>query len=96
MMFAKALRPRVRSGEITASIRIWRNPRVRIGGRYRVLDGSIEITGLTEIDLADVTETMARETGFGSLAALMETARHGRGERVFRVEFEFEASGSGE
>jgi hypothetical protein len=87
MMFAKPLRERVRSGEITNSVRIWLRPRVRIGGRYPLLDGRIEVTGLQEIDLADVTDEMAREGGFSSLAALMETARHGRGERVFLVDF---------
>jgi hypothetical protein len=89
MMFAKPLRERVRSGEITTSVRIWQSPRVRVGGRYPLLDGHIEVTRLVEIDLADVTEAMAREGGFASLEALMETARHGRGERVFRVEFRF-------
>jgi hypothetical protein len=89
MMFAKALRERVRSGEITTSVRIWLTPRVRVGGRYRLLDGHIEVTRLQEIDLEDVTEDMAREGGFESLHALMDTARHGRGERVFLVEFVF-------
>lgn len=91
MMFARPLRARVRAGEITRSVRIWRTPRVRVGGRYPLLDGFIEVTRLQEIDLADVTEDLARETGFASLEALMETARHGRGERVFLVEFVFAA-----
>ena len=89
MMFAKPLRARVRSGEITTSVRIWLTPRVRVGGRYPLLDGHIEVTRLQEIDLEDVTEAMAREGGFPTLAALMETARHGRGERVFLVDFVF-------
>jgi hypothetical protein len=89
MTFAKALRERVRSGEITTSVRIWQTPRVRIGGRYPLLDGHIEVTGLTEIDLSDVDEAMARDGGFESLDALMQTARHGRGERVFLVRFAF-------
>lgn len=89
MMFAKPLRERVRSGEITTSVRIWLTPRVTPGGRYRLLDGHIEVTRLQEIDLGDVTEAMAREGGFASLTALMETARHGRGERVFLVDFVF-------
>jgi len=89
MMFAKPLRARVRAGEITRSVRIWQTPRVRIGGRYRVLDGELEVTRLQEVDLSDITEAMARETGFANLAALMETARHGRGERVFIVDFVF-------
>ena len=91
MMFAKPLRERIRAGEITTSVRIWLTPRVKIGGRYRLLDGHIEVRRLQEIDLGDVTEAMAREGGFESLEALMETARHGRGERVFLVNFVFVA-----
>lgn len=89
MMFAKALRSRVRSGEITTSVRVWMTPRVRIGGRYPLLDGHIEVTGITEVNLSDITEEMARSGGFGSLEDLMGTARHGRGERVFVVDFVF-------
>ena len=92
MMFAKPLRERVRSGEITTSVRIWLTPRVRVGGRYPLLDGHIEVTRLQEIDLDDVTDAVAREGGFESLEALMRTARHGRGERVFIVDFVFVAN----
>ena len=95
MMFAKPLRERVRSGEITTSVRIWQRPQVKVGGRYPHLDGHIEITRMQEVDLDDITEAMAREGGFESLEALMKTARHGRGERVFIVDFVFVASGSG-
>lgn len=94
MMFAKPLRERVRSGEITTSVRIWLTPRVKVGGRYPLLDGFIEVTRLQEVDLEDVTEAMALEGGFESLEALMKTARHGRGERVFIVDFVW-ISGSG-
>lgn len=87
MMFARQLRERVRSGEITSSVRIWLTPRVKVGGRYRLLEGFIEVTRLQEVDLDDVTEAIAKEGGFESLEALMKTARHGRGERVFIVDF---------
>jgi hypothetical protein len=94
MMFAKPLRERVRSGEITTSVRIWMTPRVAVGRRYPLLDGFIEVTRLQEVDLDDVTDAMAVEGGFENLEDLMKTARHGRGERVFIVEFVF-VSGSG-
>ncbi len=68
-------------------------PRVRIGGRYPLLDGCIEVTRLQEVDRDDVTEAMALEGGFESLDALMQTARHGRGERVFIVDFVFVGAG---
>jgi len=87
MMFAKSLRERVRSGEITTSVRIWQRPHVKVGGRHPLLDGFIEVTRLQEVDLEDVTEAMALDGGFESLEALMKTARHGRGERVFIVDF---------
>lgn len=95
MMFARPLRDRVRSGEITTSVRIWLTPRVKLGGRYPLLDGHIEVTRLREVDLDDVTDAMAREGGFESLEALMKTARHGRGERVFIVDFVFVTNDSG-
>jgi hypothetical protein len=95
MMFAKPLRPRVMSGEITCSVRVWQSPRVKVGGRYPLGPGFVEVTRLVEIDLADVDDTLARRSGFETLEALMAVARHGRGERVFLVEFEFRPSGNG-
>jgi hypothetical protein len=89
MTFAKRLRERVRAGEITCSIRLWRWPHVKIGGRYPLAPGAIEVTGLTEIDLSDVTEDLAAASGFESPDDLMSVARHGRGERVFLVEFAY-------
>lgn len=53
------------------------------------------MTRLQEVDPEGVSEIIARESGFESLDALMKTARHGRGERVFLVDFVF-VSGSDE
>ena len=89
MMFAKPLRARVRAGEITRSVRIWQRPHVKVGGRYPLLDGQIEVTWITEIDPSDITDELAKATGFDSIDALMATAKHGRGERVFVVDFVF-------
>jgi hypothetical protein len=80
------------SGEITCSVRIWRTPRVKVGGRYRLGPGFVEVTRLVEIDLADVTDDLARRSGFEDVAALLAVARHGRGERVFLVEFAWRSS----
>lgn len=89
MMFARPLRERVRSGEITRSVRVWLNPRVKVGGRYPLLDGQIEVTGLQEVGPDALSDALARETGFEDLAALLAVARHGRGERIFIVDFVF-------
>ena len=87
MTFAKRLRAAVAAGAITKSVRIWQTPRVRIGGRYPLGGGHIEVTHITEIDRSDVTDALARETGFDSLEDLIGVAQHGRGERVFLVDF---------
>ena len=91
LSFTKRLRDGVMAGEITTSIRIWLRPRVKIGGRYPLGGGCVEVTALTEIDLEDVTDAMARESGFQDLDDLLSIAKHGRGERVFLVEFEYRA-----
>lgn len=87
--FAKRLRQAVRRGEITSSVRLWLTPRVTVGGRYAFLDGFVEVTRLREVDLSDVTDEIAHEGGFADLEDLLRTARHGRGERVFIVDFVF-------
>ncbi len=95
MMFAKPLRERVRSGEITCSVRIWQSPRVKVGGRYPLAGGYIEVTRLQEIDLEDVDDDLAQRSGFTGLDDLMATARHGRGECVFLVDFVFRPGEAG-
>jgi hypothetical protein len=89
MVFAKQLREGVRRGFITCSIRIWKHPRVRAGNRYRMEDGWIEIESIEEITLGEITQDLAQESGFQSRADLLETARHGAGEKVYLVRFRF-------
>lgn len=90
MQFARHLRPRIASGEITCSIRVWLTPRVKVGGRYRLLDGYIRVTSVREIALEDVSDAIARQSGFADVDDLFATARHGKGETIYRVEFVFE------
>lgn len=89
MQFIKALRDRVRSGEVTCSVRLWQGPRVRVGGKYPLAPGHIIVTSLLEIQLADVTPALARRSGFVGLVDLLKTAKHGPGRRVFLVEFRY-------
>ena len=92
MHFTEKLREPIRRGEITTSIRIWQRPHVKVGGIYAMEGGHILVTAMTEIEIRDITPKMARDSGFDGLVDLLKTARHGSGERVFLVEFEFAAS----
>jgi len=44
VQIAKRLRPLVQSGEVTFSVRIWKQPRVKVGGRYSLPPGEIEVS----------------------------------------------------
>ena len=91
MQFTKKLREGVTNGDITTSIRIWQSPRVKAGGRYRMGGGSVVVTSIREITWDDVSESMARDSGFRSVIDLYKTARHGSGHKVYFVRFEYEA-----
>jgi hypothetical protein len=89
VLFAKRLRAGVRAGEITCSIRIWTRPHVRVGGRYRMEDGEIEIDAIVPIGIGDITPQLARESGFKGVLDLLKIAKHGRGENVYLIRFHF-------
>lgn len=90
MMFTRRLREPVMRGEVTCSVRIWQKPKVRVGGRYALGLGHIEVTSIREISLAEVTPELARRSGFAGLVDLLKVAKHGPGERVFLVEFDYD------
>jgi hypothetical protein len=90
VQFAKQLRDRVRSGLITCSVRIWTRPRVKEGGRYALPPGVVVVDSLLEIELADITPDLARRSGFKGVVDLLKVAKHGRGQRIFLVQFHYE------
>lgn len=89
MVFTKRLRERIRSGRIRCSIRIWMRPQVKAGGRYRMDEGHIVVDSITPIRLNDISDDLARESGFISVKNLLETARHGAGHNVYLIRFHY-------
>jgi hypothetical protein len=89
MLFTKKLRAGVKSGKVTASVRIWQTPRVRVGGRYLLEDGHIEVTSIREIAWDDLTDKLARDTGFKNLIDLIKTAKHGSGQKIYYIRFQY-------
>jgi hypothetical protein len=89
MMFTKRLREGVRRGEITCSVRIWIRPNVRVGGRYRMEEGEIEVDSIETIGFPDITPELARESGFLGVLDLLKTAKHGKGENIYLVRFHY-------
>jgi hypothetical protein len=91
MVFTKRLREPIMRGEISCSVRIWRSAHVKVGGHYRLGEGFIEVTSVRRITMAEVTPELARRSGFAGVIDLLKVAKHGPGEKIYLVEFEYHA-----
>ena len=89
MVFAKRLREGVRRGEITCSIRIWTRPHVKVGNRYSMEGGEIEVDSIQAIGFPDITPQLARESGFLGIVDLLKVAKHGKGENIYLIRFHY-------
>ncbi len=89
MIFTQRLRQGVREGRITVSVRIWKGPHVKAGGRYRMDEGEIEIDSIEQIGFPDISPELARESGFLGILDLLKVAKHGPGENIYLIRFHY-------
>jgi len=89
MQFTKRLRERIRHGDITCTVRIWKRLQVRVGGRYRMEEGEIAIDSITPIGFPDITPALARESGFAGVLDLLKVAKHGSGSNIYLIRFHY-------
>ncbi|MGB6462364.1 MAG: hypothetical protein WBG02_20530 [Candidatus Acidiferrum sp.] len=64
-------------------------PHVRVGGRYRMEEGEIEVDSIEPIGFPDITPALARESGFLGVLDLLKVAKHGRGEKIYLIRFHY-------
>ncbi len=89
MVFTKRLREGIRRGRIRCTIRVWQTLRVKVGGRYPMDDGHVVVDSISPIRLKDITQDLARESGFESVEDLLQVAKHGSGRKVFLIRFHY-------
>ena len=89
MVFSKPLREGVRRGRIRCSVRIWTRPHVKVGGRYPLDDGHIVVDSIAPMRVRDITRDLAQESGFATVKALLQIARHGSGRNVYLIRFHY-------
>jgi hypothetical protein len=89
MVFAKQLREGVRRGRIRCSVRIWQRPKVKPGGRYPMDEGHIVVESITPITRREITQALARESGFATVKDLLDMAQHGPGRNVYLIRFHY-------
>ena len=91
MLFTKRLHEPIENGEVTCSVRIWKRPRVKLGNSYVLGNGRVIVDKLYQIELDDITPSLARKSGFSGVADLLKVAKHGAGENVYLIEFHYES-----
>jgi hypothetical protein len=96
MVFTKRLREGIRRGRIRCSVRVWMRPHVKAGGRYQMDDGHIVADSIMPIGLGDITDDLARESGFESVEDLLQIARHGNGDQAYLIRFHYLPPGAWE
>ena len=76
MEFSRELRQDVLSGDVTVTFRLWRMPKVKVGGRYRVGAGHVEVDSIELVPFASIDDTDLRRSGETDLEALRRRAAH--------------------
>jgi hypothetical protein len=74
--FSPELRERVLAGDITVSFRLWRRARVKVGGRYRVGHGQIEVESVDVVPFGAITAADVRHAGEKNREMLRQRAAH--------------------
>jgi hypothetical protein len=91
VQFSRELRDDVLAGDVTLSVRLWKRPKVKAGGRYRVGPGFIEVDGVELVPFSAITEADVRRSGETDRSALRERAAHAgpidEDTLVYRIEF---------
>ena len=91
MDFSKELREEVIAGGITVSFRLWRRPKVKVGGRYPVGPAVIEVDSIEVMPFSSITQPDVRRAGESDLESLRRRAAHAGpiddDTLVYRVEF---------
>jgi hypothetical protein len=76
VQFSRDLRESVLAGEITLTCRLWTRPKVKVGGRYRVGPGAIEVDEIDLVPFGALTAADVRRCGERDRASLRARAAH--------------------
>src|SRR3954463_1912138 len=76
MEFSRELRDDVLAGDITLSVRLWKRPQGKEGGRYRVGPGLIQVDAVELVPFAAITDEDVRRAGEPDRETLRDRAAH--------------------
>lgn len=93
LAFTKDHRESIQRGEMRAAVRVWDGPRVKVGDAHTVDEGHLVVDAIEEMSLENITEDLARESGYRSAADLRGVARPGNEERLYLIRFHYQQPG---
>jgi hypothetical protein len=89
--FSRDLRAAVIAGDISVSVRLWRRPKVKVGGQYPVGPAVIEIDSVELLPFASISRADVRRAGEPDLESLRRRAAHAGpiadDTLIYRIEF---------
>jgi hypothetical protein len=74
--FSRELGAGVLSGDVTVTFRLWRVPKVKAGGRYRVGPGQIEVDSIELVRFASIDDMNLQRTEEAVRESLRGRAAH--------------------
>jgi hypothetical protein len=91
VQFSPELRDPVLDGTITLTFRLWTRPKVKVGGRYRVGPGAVEVDEIELVPFGSVTRADVRRCGERDRESLRARTAHAGpvddDTLVYRIEF---------
>ena len=91
VQFSPDLRDDVAAGAVTVSVRLWRRPKVRVGGRYPVAGAVVEVTSVELLPFSSITGEDVLRCGERDRETLRRRAAHAGpvddDTLVYRIEF---------
>jgi hypothetical protein len=91
VQFSPDLREDVLAGTVTLSYRLWTRPQVKVGGRYAVGPGWIEVDDIEPVPFSTVTARDVRRCGEADRESLRRRTAHAGPVTddtvVYRIEF---------
>ncbi len=91
MLFTTDAHEGLANGDITVTFRLWKRPKVKVGGRYTVGPVEIEVDSIELVPFGSVTNSDARRSGIKDRDALRKRVAHAGpvddDTFVFQIEF---------
>lgn len=62
---------------------------MKVGSRYKMEKGEIEVDSIETIGLPEITSELARASRFLGVVDLLKVANHGRGSNIYLMRFHY-------